>query len=305
MKIMRILGLPVLAACGAAPNVERDVALAGDVCRVEFAGVTLPRELTETSGLVESRKTSGLFWTHNDGPDPVLFALNRDGTVTGRVEVRGVKLRDWEDLEAGPCDAGDCLYIADVGDNSGKRSDISIIEVPEPAPDAEEAFPSRMMQLRYPDGRHDAEALFRMPNGDLFVVTKGRKGPVTLYRAPHDSSAGSTGSANDGSSETIVLERVREIAPQPRDGLDLITSATASANGKWVAIRSYRELWFYRAEQLLGAGGAQPIVVDLTPLRELQGESVAFAQDGSVWLASESENRRQLPTWSRLTCELP
>lgn len=294
MKIARIGALAVLAACGAAPNIEREVALSGDVCRVEFAGATLPREITETSGLVESRNTGGLFWTHNDGSDPVLFALNPDGSVAGRVAVRGVKLRDWEDLEAGPCDSGNCLYIGDIGDNSGQRSEISIIEVPEPTPDAEEAFPARVLRLKYPDGRHDAEALFRMPDGDLYIVSKGRRGPVTLYRVPQDTS-----------SETIVLERVRQIAPQPRDALNLITSATASADGSWIAIRSYRELWFYRAEELLGAGESQPIVVDLSPLGELQGESVAFGQDGSVWLSSESENRRLLPTWSQLVCELP
>jgi hypothetical protein len=46
-------------------------------------------------------------------------------------------------------------------------------------------------------------------------------------------------------------------------------------------------------------------VFDLTPLSEVQGEAVALADDGTVWLTSEAEDKRLLPTWSRLTCALP
>jgi len=281
-------------ACGAAPGVQQTPELAGDLCQVTFAGAPLPREVRETSGLAESGKQPGVFWTHNDGKKPELFAVRSDGTVSGRVRVAGVKLRDWEDLGVGPCGSGTCLYLADTGDNGGERSDVTIVEVPEPALTAGTASASRVVQLRYPDGAHDAEAVFRMPGGDLFIVTKGRHGAVELYRVPRDTGG-----------DVRMLERIRELAPQPSDPLDWVTGGAASPDGKWVAVRSYRELRFYRADDLLGDGTAQPVVVDLTPLGERQGESVAFARDGSVWLSSESENPLHPPTWSRLVCELP
>src|SRR4051812_34201862 len=54
-----------------------------------------PRNL-ETSGLAASQRTAGLLWTHNDsGGEPVLFALNTDGTLRGSVQLQGVVNRDW------------------------------------------------------------------------------------------------------------------------------------------------------------------------------------------------------------------
>ena len=40
-------------------------------------------ELFEGSGLAASRKTPGLFWSHNDSGKPVVFALD-DKDMTGR-----------------------------------------------------------------------------------------------------------------------------------------------------------------------------------------------------------------------------
>ena len=293
MKIRHYYWLTVLLGCGGVP--AQDAAgFASPVCRLDFAGVRLPSELQETSGLVESRTNEGVFWTHNDGRSPTLYAVRSDSTIAARVHVAGVELRDWEDIAAGPCGSGSCLYLGDIGDNGGRRTDIRIYEVPEPELDARSVAATQVIRARYPDGQHDAEALFRMPNGDLYIVTKGRKTPIALYRVPQSREA----------DDITLLERVRQLAPRPMDPRDWVTAATASADGKWIAVRTYRTLWFYRADELLGAGEPTPITVDLAPLHERQGESVAFARDGSVWLTSESENPLHQPTWSRLVCTL-
>jgi hypothetical protein len=57
--------------------------------------------IAEASGLTASRRVLGRLWTHNDSSGPVLFALNDNGALTGRVRVTGAKTEDWEAIAAG------------------------------------------------------------------------------------------------------------------------------------------------------------------------------------------------------------
>ena len=63
---------------------------------VEAAQLAEPQN-QETSGIAVSHRTPGMIWTHNDsGGEPVLFALNADGSLRGKVRVEGVTNYDWE-----------------------------------------------------------------------------------------------------------------------------------------------------------------------------------------------------------------
>lgn len=295
-----------LAGCGGG---EPDVALAervGDggpesratapVCRVADAGQPLPAAVRESSGLAQSRRDPSLVWTHNDaGNDPELFALDTDGQLAQRVRIAGAELTDWEDLESGPCPEGDCLYVGDIGDNDAERERITVYRLPEPAAGAREAPTAAALHARYPDGPRDAESLFLLPSGDLFVVTKGRRGPVALYRYPTPQRPG----------ETATLEHVRDLFPEPEEDDGRVTGATASPDGLWVGIRSYRSLYLYPAAALVRGEAVEPTVVDLEPLGQAQGESVVISGDGSIWLSSESEDNDGHPRWSRLQCSFP
>src|SRR5262245_47636756 len=112
--------------------------------------------LDESSGIAASRKHIGVFWSHNDGESPYLFAFDAHGKSRGRVRVAGAQMYDWEDMAIGP---GNEIYIGDIGDNDRKRKQIVVYRLPEPDPSASAAKPVRAIQMRYPDGPHDAEAL--------------------------------------------------------------------------------------------------------------------------------------------------
>ena len=268
----------------------------GAVCSVVEAGNTLPPEVHESSGLAQSRRDPNVFWTHNDaGNEPLLYGVRLGGELVGRVRVAGAAAEDWEDLEAGPCESGSCLYVGDIGDNDAERESITIYEIPEPALGADRSDPARVLSARFPDGARDAEAFFVLPSGDIFIVTKGRQGPIALYRYPSPHRPGST----------VTLERVRELAPQPADERDRVTGATASADGRWVAVRTYRTLFLYRADRLVDSGAVDPIRVDLEPLGEAQGEALVLSNDGTVWLTSEAENKKDSARWGQLKCTLP
>ena len=263
------------------------------ICQVSGASHALPSSVKESSGLARSMRDPGVFWTHNDaGNDPVLFAVSSDGRLRNQVRVTGASQQDWEDIAAAPCGGSNCLFVGDIGDNSEKRPSISIYRIPEPAANASTAGSPVALQARYPNGPRDAEAMF-IVSGNIYIVTKGRKGPVELYRYPR----GATG--------TATLESVRQIFPAPRSSSDRVTSASASPDGKWVGIRTYRTLYLYRADELVSATAKQqPIEIDLAPLKEFKGEGLAVANDGSVWLSSEA-GKKEPPRLAFLKCSLP
>lgn len=293
-----VVGCLGLAACGES---QAEVAPGGGgvetaaACEVGGSGVTLPDEVSESSGLARSRRDANLFWTHNDaGNEPEIFAIGPDGQVRARVEVAGADLEDWEDIEAGPCTSGACLYIGDIGDNEGEREEVVIYRVPEPSSSDDSTAPAAAIRARFEDGPQDSEALFVLPDGDAYIVTKGREGPIRLYRL--DDAANSEGSA--------TLAFVAELFPEPEDQDDRVTGAGATPNGEWVAIRTYRNLYLYSAAALTSGSAASPPAVDLSPLGESQGESVAIADDGSVWMTSEAESDGDAPLLSTVRCTL-
>lgn len=285
--------IPILsAALALCAGCDAQVRPTPEVCTVIDAGTALPDAVRETSGVAISSFDSTVLWTHNDrNNSPHVFAVNAAGELVARVLVTGATLVDWEDIERAPCSEGSCLYIADIGDNAGDRESITIYEVPEPRPGDEATRPARALTVRYPDGPRDAEALFVAPNGDIYIVSKGRAEPVDLYRLP---------AAQRG--REAMLEKVRELAPQPSSRRDWVTGATLSGDGTWIALRTYRTLFFFPTEAFISGPTPDPIRFDLTALGERQGEGVAMDADGTVWLTSEAEGRGQVPMRVRLNC---
>ena len=263
------------------------------VCAPGGATRPLDGDIHESSGVAVSRAHAGIFWTHNDSGDPVLFAVDGEGRTAGRVTVAGAAVEDWEDVALAPCPGGgDCLFVADIGDNDAWRASVTVYRIPEPAPGATASAPATAIRLRYPDGAHDAEALFVL-NGAIHVVTKGESGPIAVYRAPAEAGAGAT------------LERVRELSPGTVDRPERITSADARADGRWVVMRTLHEALFYPAGELAGSGEPQPRRVDLRGLGEAQGEGIGFGPDNSVYVTSEGGKKNRPATFARLSCTLP
>jgi len=251
-------------------------------------------DLPEASGLVASRATPGRLWAHNDSGKPEIVALDAKGTVTGRVSIAGAALEDWEALASGACGTGTCLYIGDIGDNNGKRSEIIIYRVPEPAKAGGSAQVDGVFRAAYPDGAHDAEALLAAPDGTLYVVTKGDTGHVALYRFPQQLRAGTT----------IRLERVGAPLSKGEPAQDArITDGAISSDGEWVVLRTRTALTFYRAAEFLKGDFREVRSVDLTSLGEPQGEAVAFGpSNNTLYVAGEGGGKSQPGTLSVLSC---
>jgi hypothetical protein len=251
-------------------------------------------QLPEASGVAISRRSPGRLWAHNDSRAELL-ALDANGSVTGRVRLSGIKIEDWEATAAGPCPGGgSCLYIGDIGDNQAKRKQITVYRVPEPlaggSVDVKDTF-----HATYPDGAQDAEALLVAPNGGLFIVTKGETGGVALYRFPKDLRPGAT----------HQLERVgKPRASGKLSDAERITDGVVSPDGAWVLLRTKHSLMFHPASDFFAGKWTEAARLDLKTTGEAQGEGVAMAADGTVYLTGEGGGKSQPGTFAKLACSV-
>lgn len=294
-------GALVIAATRTPDAGDAGIAAAGSagqpapVCDFLAEGIPLADVLRESSGLARSGRRPGILWTHNDaGNEPELFAIDDSGVLVQQVRVTGAELIDWEDIESAPCGEESCLYVADIGDNDSDREHITVYRVVEPSATASQTAPAEAFHARFPDGPRDAESLFSDGSGGLYLVTKGRRETIDLYRWPALAEPGGTG----------TLEHVRELFPEPEESDDWITAATSTPDRRWVGVRSYRSVYLYPTGALLSGEAVEPYTIDLSGHADAQGESLAMADDGGMWVSSEGGGDEE-PTLSVLRCALP
>jgi hypothetical protein len=262
-----------------APSAPQDVPAPTDapaaVC-AEFAltdegGSLRAPQLNEVSGIVESARRPGTFFVHNDSGDTArFFAVDLSGALRAEYRLADARAVDWEDIARGPCAAGTCLYLADIGDNNRTRTEYTVYRVPEPdVPDAAPAsvtpveLRAEAITFRYPDGAHNAETLVADPaDGALYVITKVDAGPVAVYRV----GAG-------------TATRVAEMTLPA--GAGQLTGGDAHPGGRALLLRTYARVLLYErpAEApfaSLFAATPRAVAVRLEP----QGEAVAWRLDG-------------------------
>lgn len=252
------------------------------------SGVFQSARVRESSGVVVSRAHPGLLWTHNDSGDgPFIYATDTSGNDRGALRVPRAYAEDWEDLALGPCPrvTRDCLYIADTGDNTERRSMVTIYAVPEPDPPSGPADTSRStavpatLRVRYEDGPADVEALFVGVDTALYLVSKGRTRGIRLYRLPRTAWDADT---------LVTAMRIQYLPMLPMlMAGGRVTGAGRGSNTR-VVVRTYSALFLFTQ----GAAGPLALsrVCQLGNL-EAQGEAVAFLDSITLVLTSEAARR--------------
>lgn len=212
--------------------------------------------IVESSGLVVTRD---LVVTVNDSGDSArIFTVDLG---TGRT----VGVTSWDaeatDLEAlAPAGPGH-VWVADIGDNFDARDDISVTRVPFGRSDR--AVAGESYALRYEGGPADAEALLTHPRtGRLYVATKGVMGG-SLLEAPARLST-------DGPN------RMRRIGGVP----GLLTDGAFFPDGRHLVLRNYG------TATVLTFPGLEEVGSFALPAQQ-QGEGIAVAPDGRIYLSSE------------------
>jgi len=230
--------------------------------------------IKEASGIVASRRNTGVLWVHNDSGDlPRIYALNLKGRLLGIYYLKDARLRDWEDiaLAYGPDPNCDYLYIGDIGDNKAKRPFVTVYRVREPKVDPNQTLvktevgPVVSLNLEYPDGPKDAETLIVDPlNSDIYIISK-RDLFSKVYRVKYPHS----------NEHRLVMDRVAVLP------WGFAVAGDVSPDGDLVIVRGlnnasiwqrseHQELW----QAFLGKQSKVKV------LREPQGEGICFDSRG-------------------------
>ena len=213
------------------------------------------RAVVEASSLVVDH---GLFVTSNDSGDVGrLFVADRTGRTVGVTHWSAHPI-DTEALAPG---GPGRVWVGDIGDNDGLRPFVDIARVPVGRGDR--TVHPTTYRLTYPGGPTDAETLLRNPvTGRLYIATKNIFGGV-LYAVPAHLRAGVDNR----------LQQIGRVLPVATDGAFF-------PDGRHVVVRDYTSAVVYDWPSM------QPVGSFALPYQQ-QGEGIAVAADGRIYLSSE------------------
>ena len=269
--LTRLLASLLLATPGgcdsAAPQPAREVAPG-----VQLLATMGNPDITESSGVIASRRYPNVFWTHNDGGGPkkqVLYAIDREGNTRAAFPVVGARFHDWEDIAID--DAGH-LYLGDIGNNDSREDKLAVYEIDEPDPTAGTGSisPKRGWTLKFPGAPFDCESLFIWKDYGYVISKVFDNARAQVFRFPLENTNG-----------PLTLELVATTKIESP-----VTGADISADGSLLGLVSKAGAYVYRID------GDVARVTDVEPyhtkLRDQHIEGCCFVPDG---LLATSERR--------------
>jgi hypothetical protein len=151
--------------------------------------------------------------------------------------------------------------VADIGDNTASRDSVQVTRVP--VGDGDRTVDEETIDLVYPDGPRDAEALLVHPRtGRIHVVTKGVFAGEVRAAPPE--------TADDAPTRLGLVGQV----------VGLVTDGAFFPDGRHVVLRTYSRAVVYTFPDLEAVGSW-----DLP--EQQQGEGIAVTPDGGLLISSE------------------
>lgn len=232
--------------------------------------------LKELSGLIiSSAPDEATLWGEEDsGNKNAIYLLDTLGRMIGAKYLPDVFDRDWEDMAGGPGpEAGQYyIYLGDIGDNLRIFPYITVYRFIEPIPDPSQWKDSTIdhfdvINLIYPDGRHNAEALFVDPwTKDIYIITKDSVAGLYVAHYPQDIH------------NAAILTKLGTLP------ISTVTAADITADGRQILIKNYDDVFYWvrnSGETIAHCLQRQP--ERLYYLKEYQGESIAWTKSGKSY----------------------
>ncbi len=264
----------------------------------EIVGYVESPQVNAASGMTASRANAGVLWAANDLGDERLFAFDTSGRHLGVYNLSTITCRDFEDITTGPGPQAGIryLYVADTGDNSQVRSTVTVFRVAEPAlsptqsPVNVNLAAIDSINLRYPDGPHDAESLIVDPaNGDMYIITK-RDARSRIYYAPASAST----------TQVTTLQFLGELT------WGGAISADISPDGDEILMLHINRAYYYSrpaGTSIAAALQSAPTQIPYTP--QQLGEGITFDHTGTHYYANSEGVNQPLWFYERVTNPQP
>ena len=296
LKVIAGLGLILLFCAGSASLAATPVAGPAAGHGFELLNTLAVPELPELSGLAVSHRRPDLWWAINDSGNPAeLVALTGNFGEARAVAVEGQGNHDWEDLASFELEGQPWLLIADTGDNFGLRSELQLILVPEPEPEAKSVLPSRVIRFRFADGARDCEAVaVDAPGRRVLLADKGRQ-PVGLYELPLEGEPGIRVAKRIADFPELVPTPARRVQTLGGGwGRGTATSMDVSADGLRLLVISYLSMSLFQREpgQSWSEALLRPLLSERLP-QQIMFESVGLSADGRFAMVATERQRAQ------------
>ncbi|AGP33903.1 cell wall anchor protein [Sorangium cellulosum] len=254
-------------------------------------------DIVEISGLAASRVNPGILYAHSENNANFVAIQKTNAAVVGSY-VAGVFPWDWEDIATGPCPAGSCIFMGDIGRISGHPlpypTTFAVVRMKEPnlaAGETSGTVSGDRFPFQYPDTPQNAEALMVHPTtGDIYVVTKeGTTGVSKVYKFPSPLPA-------PGTLSTLIHVADLQMPLGPDENFRSVTAGAIHPCADRFLLRTYRAVYEYRAPAGAGfeaAFAASPVA--LTDTVEGQGESIEYEADGSGYFTMTEREAAPYP----------
>lgn len=226
--------------------------------------------IKESSGIIASRQYPEVFWTHNDGKEQVLYAINRAGKSLAEFRITGAFVDDWEDIAI---DDHRRLYVGDLGNNNARRLQLAVYEIDEPNPKSGSGpvQVKRAWKLRFPKAPFDCESLFIYQTNGYVVSKVFDDARAEIYRFPLADQK-----------EPLVLEFVARLRIESP-----VTGADLSVDGKLLGLVAKSGAFVYRINgDIAGSVSGKPFQ---TKFRHEHIEGCCFVPQGLLATAESRE----------------
>jgi hypothetical protein len=243
------------------------------------------KKLKEISGIAASVNNPTLLWAHNDsGNGADIFLLDDHLDVKLICSLDGVENRDWEDIAVGPGPdpSKSYVYVADIGDNEAQYQYKYIYRFEEPvlnSTQSEEVTISTFDRITFqlPDAKKDTETLLLDPKTkNLYIVSK-REEPVFLYELNYPYNK----------EDTLVADKLMSLP------FTQIVGGDFAANGHEILMKNYNQIYYWNSSAKSMTDVFKENPVEIPYEAEPQGESIAWATDGSGFYTLSEEKKKE------------
>ena len=293
--VLILLIVPILAAC-TPPAADSTPDRA--VLPFEKLGTLQNPKIDEASGLARSWRDPNILWVINDSGQAFLYAIDKTGAELGRTKIPAARNRDWEDLASFTLDGVAYLLIGDIGDNKGKKDLTTLYVVEEPEPGVDEVDIAWRIDVRYPDGPRDAEAIAVDGSSERIFILSKRDIPAVLYEVPLRPE-------NDAVQIATRLGQVTGLPQPSRRDVDIAylnddwfwqpTGMDLSDDGLRLAVLTYGGIYVFSREhdeEWIRALSRMPAVV--STIRDPEAESIVFDHRGDAVLITREQKHAPL-----------
>ena len=237
--------------------------------------VELPKELSETSGLFCD--VDGMYSLNDSGNAPIIYRINYQGEIIERTRLP-LTNKDWEAITA---DASS-FYIADVGNNKGKREQVEIHKV-----NRSNVNDITTITLKYEGNdasnnipyAHDFDSEAMVKHGDdLLLFSKSWKTGIThVYKV------------NEGEIEQTISTSASI------DGLPgVVTGVDFDQHQNKFVITGYKSDPFGNFSTFMAQISKDFTLLDVWPLEQYkQVEGICVDNNGMYWFSEEATEGRK------------